>query len=110
MTVTDAQNRDMNGFFNHNRYRILHTRGTKTPRDLPAAKRKRLGFCPRRVPVPPYQRRNDLRPKNVAGPHSHYGTTAINIRTRTVSHYRADEKDRILTIGKYNEGYCRTKS
>ena len=105
MKDTAEQNRDMNGFSKQERHRILHTRGTNTPRDLPAATRKRLRFCPRRVPVPPYRGRNDLRPKNAAGPHSRYGTTAINIRTRTVSHCDTDEKNRILTIGNYNDGY-----
>ena len=105
MTVTDEPNRDMKGFSKQERYRILHTRGTKKPRDPLAATRKRLGFCPRRVPVPRFLARNDLRPKNAAGPPTHYGTSAINIRTRTVSHYDTDEKDRILTIGKYNDGY-----
>ena len=55
--------------------------------------------------MPPFLARNDLRLKNAAGPHSHYRTTAINIRTRTVSHYDTNEKDRILTMGKYNDGY-----
>ena len=105
MTVTDEKNRDMNGFSKQKRYRILHTRGTKTPRDLPAATSKRLCFCPRRVLVPPFLGRNDLRPKNAEGRHPHYGATAITIRTRTVSHFGADEKDRILTIGKINDGY-----
>ena len=107
MTVTDEINLDTNGFSKQKRYQILHTRQTKTPRDPPpAATRKRLGFCPRRVPVPPFLGRNDLRPKNAAGLHSHYGTTAINIHTRTVSHYDTEEKDCIPTIiGKYNDVY-----
>ena len=66
---------------------------------------KAARFLPRRVPVPPFPGRNVLCPKIAAGPHSHYGITAINRRTRTVSHYDTDEKDRILTIGKYIDGY-----
>ena len=54
MTVTDETNLDMKGFSKQKRYRILHTQGLKTPRDPPAATRKRLGVCPRRVPVPPF--------------------------------------------------------
>ena len=55
--------------------------------------------------MPLFLGRNDLRAINAAGPHSYYGTTAINIFTRTVSHYDTDEKDRILTMGEYNDGY-----
>ena len=87
------------GFSKQKRYRILHTRGRKTPRDPPAATRKRLCFCPQPVPMPPFLGRNDLRARNAAGPHSYYGTTAITTHTRTVSHYDTDEKDRILTTG-----------
>ena len=70
MTVTDKKYRDMNGFSQQKRYRIfLHTRGRKIPRDPPAATRKRLGFRPRRVPMPPFLERNDLRAINAAGLH-----------------------------------------
>ena len=105
MTVSDENNRDMNGFSKQKRYRILRTRGTKTPRDPPAATRKRLGVCPRRVPMLSFQGRNNLRLENAAGRHSHYVTTAIKIRTRTVLHYDTYEKNRSVTIGKYNDGY-----
>ena len=105
MTVTDETNRDMNGFSEQKIYRNLHTRRTKTPRDPPAATRERLGFCPRRVPVPPLSNAERSSSQKYSIPHSHYGTTAINIRTRTVLHYDTDEKDRMLTIGKYDDGY-----
>ena len=108
MTVTDEANCDMNGFSEQKRYRILHTRGRKTPQVPPAATRKRLGLCLRRVPMPSFQGWHDFCLKNGAGPHSHYGTTAINIlRTRTVSRYSydTDKKDRILTMGKYNDSF-----
>ena len=55
--------------------------------------------------MPPVLGRNNLRPQNAAGPPTHYGNIAINIRTRPVSHYDTDKKDRILTIGKNNDGY-----
>ena len=52
--------------------------------------------APDESPCLPFLGRNDLRPNNAAASHSHYGTTAISIRTRTVSHNGTDEKDRIL--------------
>ena len=61
--------------------------------------------APDESPCLPFLYGNDLRPQHAAGPHTHYGTTAINIRTRTVLLCDTDEKDRILTIGKYNDGY-----
>ena len=47
---------------------------------------------------------------NAAAPHTHYGITAMNIRARTVSHYDTDKRDRILTIGKLNNGNRLPKS
>ena len=62
-------------------------------------------YAPDEFPCLPYLWRNDLRPENAAGPHKHYGTTAINRRTRPVINYDKDEKNRILNTEEYNDGY-----
>ena len=105
MTVSDEKDRDMNGFSKQKKDRILRTRG-KTNTSRPSCRHKQaarlLPLTSPHASLPSAERPSS---RKAAGPHLHYGTTAINIRTCMVSHYDTDENDRILTIGKYNDGY-----
>ena len=78
------------------------THGRTTPRHPPATTSNRPGFCRPRGRIPHVVGRNDLHGIEEAGPYSDYGTSYQRIRT--VSHYDTYEKDRILNIGKYNDG------
>ena len=72
---------------------------------LPPQRESGSASAPDESPCIPFLWWNDLRPTKGAGPHTHYSTTAINIRTRMVSHCDTYVKDRIPTKGKYNDGY-----
>ena len=110
MAVTDVKNRDMNGFSKQKIPNLAHTGEQHTSRPPPATTSERLGFCLRRVAMPPFIRGNDLHGINAAGPRSDY-CRAIKMYVRVRYHtklYDACEQEGSYPshiMGKYYGGY-----
>ena len=110
MTVTDKNNCDMNVFFKQKRYRILQTRvkNTSTPSCHHEQQAWLLALTSPHASRPGEKRSSWQ--KKQASTQTTVRAIDAHVRYHTVIHISKYRKDRILTIGKYYDGYRQKES